>query len=452
MKKLGQTAIEYLYTYGWMFFGVSVIAGFFLSSSAPSYCSQSATGFSSQSLVLEDFGITRDGNLQVLLRNTDDDYLTNSIDRIRVTDQTTGETITVNMAENISPGAKTILTLENVTHVNDCRQLETEIVYDRGTVLNNQKFSGVLNARIGVENGYIQTEPDETVDFQVSLSAPSTVEQGEDYVVDYTVENTGNTEGTQDVEFYFDGSLEGMDAVTAGGGETVSGSFSKGTSGLEGEYPVRVETANDTASTSVEVTTDGGDEGGEGDAGAGSTEVYRLEANVSHPATVELYWNGTLNETRDVENSTVFERKAGNYSVNASAPDYQDASRKVELTSNTSVLLELEQYPPAIIEFSVTDNSQCNGFWCAFGGGNGPAQYTINWNVTDRYGELQEARILVNGVEEFTGKSGTGTFNDGGGWQGDYSFRLEANYTGENLCREVDDTADSSDPSGYTDC
>lgn len=448
MKSIGQTAIEYLYTYGWMFFGVSVIGGFFLSSGAPSYCSNDAVGFASQSLRIEDFGINADNEFQLLLRNTDDDYLDNAVRKIELTDTTTGETIVVKPGKTVDPGSKAVVTLQNVTHVNDCRQLEAAITYDRGSVLRGQTASGHFSANIGIENGYTESEPAGSASFQVSITAPSEVEEGEQYVLDYNVENTGDSEGTQDVEFYFDNTLEDTAPATLGGGEQLSGSFSMDTSGLDGSYPVRVETGNDTETTSLQVNAGGGGTGGE----TGTETHHMLGVNTSTMADIEIYSNGSLQDSGTADTYARFNLTAGNYTIEASAPDYRDASASVELDSDRNLSLVLEQHPPEIVEFFAIDNSQCNGWRCFFGRGNGPARYDVTWNVTDRYSDLQDARILFNGVEEFSGKSGTESYNEGGAYDEQFTIRLEAEYENTTLCREVVDTADDTDPSGYSNC
>lgn len=392
-----------------------------------------------------------EGQLQLLLENRDSERLDHEIKQVTVRDTTNDKKAVLNVSRDLELGAETTLTLHNFSHVDGCRQLELVVNYDRGNVLKNQKLSGTLNGQIKLEESY--TEFSGSPFYQVAVTGTnSPVDAGDTLFVDYSLDNTGSSAGQATVEFYFDGSLQDTETVTVDTGTTVSGNFSMDTSGLDGSYPVRVSTGDSQDTTTVEIS--GGSGTSPSPSPSPSPARYLLGVNVSTPSQVEVYSNGTLQDSRSVNSYTSFNLSAGNYSVNASAPDYQDASATVELDSNTNVSLELQRYPPEVLAFEVVDNSVCHGYWCAFGRGNGPAEYQVRWNVTDRYGELQSASILFNGVEEFTGKSGTDSYRESNSYGDEYMIRLEANYTGTTLCREVEDVADSNDPpeSEYSVC
>jgi hypothetical protein len=103
----------------------------------------------------------------------------------------------------------------------------------------------------GEDNGEPSAEANLGVEIQ---SATESVEPGGSATVSWTVENTGDLEGTQTLVFTVDGSQEGSEEVTVGGGETASGEFSYTTAGdASGELSVAVATDDDEASTSVDV-------------------------------------------------------------------------------------------------------------------------------------------------------------------------------------------------------
>jgi hypothetical protein len=97
---------------------------------------------------------------------------------------------------------------------------------------------------------------DEPPLFEVALTGvDSEVTEGENLTVDYEVTNTGDVEGTQDIEFTVDGTSEGTEAgVTLGAGATFDSQFTYET--VDGDAPevsVAVASANDTATDTVTV-------------------------------------------------------------------------------------------------------------------------------------------------------------------------------------------------------
>jgi uncharacterized membrane protein len=93
-------------------------------------------------------------------------------------------------------------------------------------------------------------------DFQVSgLSAPGSAEQGEQITVSATVTNDGEEEGTQTVEFQFDGQPLADESVTLTPDESQSVSFDVTIPGdlAPGTYTHGVYTADDSATASIEI-------------------------------------------------------------------------------------------------------------------------------------------------------------------------------------------------------
>lgn len=67
-KTKGQSAIEYLMTYGWMLLVVAIVGGAIFAT-VQGQCTQTTSGFSGSDVIVENFGTDSDGNIQMTLRN-----------------------------------------------------------------------------------------------------------------------------------------------------------------------------------------------------------------------------------------------------------------------------------------------------------------------------------------------------------------------------------------------
>jgi len=116
----------------------------------------------------------------------------------------------------------------------------------------------------------------EAASFAVSLDTPDTAVAGESLTAEYTVENTGGAEETQDIVFSVDGSRVETVSATLAEGETTTGTFEY-TPSADGEIELAVASDDTTATSTVTVesasdddgnsdgTSDGGDDGNNGD-------------------------------------------------------------------------------------------------------------------------------------------------------------------------------------------
>jgi hypothetical protein len=103
----------------------------------------------------------------------------------------------------------------------------------------------------------VTESPPQTPDFQVqSIDANGSVTAGEDVVVEYTVENTGNATGTQDVTVTAEGTQVAVDAgVTLDAGGSTTGTFRYTTSASDTPaIDIAVASENDTDTATVTVT------------------------------------------------------------------------------------------------------------------------------------------------------------------------------------------------------
>ncbi|MEF8880234.1 MAG: hypothetical protein V5A72_00185, partial [Candidatus Nanohaloarchaea archaeon] len=72
----GQSAIEYLTTYGWMLLVVAIVGGAIFTTIQNRANIQQATGFQGEKVQISEFGMTDNGNLAVELRAAASDQVT----------------------------------------------------------------------------------------------------------------------------------------------------------------------------------------------------------------------------------------------------------------------------------------------------------------------------------------------------------------------------------------
>lgn len=103
-----------------------------------------------------------------------------------------------------------------------------------------------------------ETEP---AFFDVSLTAaPPSAIAGEEIDVEYTVENTGDESGTQDIVFSVDGEQVDTEAIELDGGESFDGAFTYEIA-EDSEPELEVSVASDDTESSETITVDADDNG-----------------------------------------------------------------------------------------------------------------------------------------------------------------------------------------------
>lgn len=145
-----QSAIEYLVTYGWMLVSVTVVAGTVFSVADLGSCTESATGFSTQSITVEDFGLNSDEDLDFLLRNSENDRI--DVKEIRLESGDQSSIAFTNL--KIEPGSSGQASVTAVEGSSDCSTFDVQLVYDRG-VLRDLTTSGTVR----VEASLIDLDP-----------------------------------------------------------------------------------------------------------------------------------------------------------------------------------------------------------------------------------------------------------------------------------------------------
>lgn len=142
----GQSAIEYLMTYGWMLLVVAIVGGAIFAT-VQGQCVETTSGFSGSDIRVEEFGLTGSGNLQMVVQN-------GGSDPINVTEATlatrNGDTSMTNSSTELSNleidvGGQETITLNDKTLVSSggCNTFDLSFVYESGA-LSNQVANGTL--------------------------------------------------------------------------------------------------------------------------------------------------------------------------------------------------------------------------------------------------------------------------------------------------------------------
>ena len=157
-KTKGQSAIEYLMTYGWMLLVVAIVGGAIFAT-VQGQCTQSTSGYSGGDVLVENFGTDGDGNLQMEIRNGGSDTL--EINEVEI-ENNGGDSITTELNDDelemnpndfsVGVSSSNTLTLEHESESlfepsDGCNDFDIEFNYDQGS-LEDQVISGSLTDSI----------------------------------------------------------------------------------------------------------------------------------------------------------------------------------------------------------------------------------------------------------------------------------------------------------------
>lgn len=161
----GQSAIEYLMTYGWMLLVVAIAGGTIFAVTGDQSV-ESSSGFVGEDVRLDDFGLNSASNLELILRNgASQKVKVNSVNLTegdKFSEWIGSEEIDVSETGNIE--------IANITDSEDTNDLNLEINYDVGG-LSNLEVSGTISGNFEInESGSSAGDLDGGVD---ELSRPS---------------------------------------------------------------------------------------------------------------------------------------------------------------------------------------------------------------------------------------------------------------------------------------
>lgn len=267
--------------------------------------------------------------------------------------------------------------------------------------------------------------------FAVSAETVGQVAAGENVTVAYTVENVGETDGTQTVVFSADGVERTRENLTLSAGEQTSGTYTYRTSSADAPaVVVAVESANDTVKQTVEVATADSltvtELGHTGPVVAGSeldlTVTVKNGATVSVASPVTLVVRDAAGTTLDSFRSPVTVDPNGTQTVTATYSTDRNASPAVFVST------EVDGERRADIEVPVTEPPQMGPFLITLEAANevaAGAVITANYTV-ENTGDIDGSQLVRFRVDGATVDSTTPTVAAGETRTGSFSYRVTA--------------------------
>lgn len=191
----GQSAIEYLMTYGWMLLVVA-IAGAAVFGLVQGQAIESTSGFIGGDIGVDDFGLSNSGSLDMVIRNKASD----TIELREVTLSRGDEEFTTGWNEDIRVGDSMALSSLGVDDSNSANKINVKIIYDSGG-LTNQVITGSVSGRLDmVMSGETDTPDWAYVDLsEVSSNIVDTRDMDDFYMMKYEASRsdaTSSSEGT----------------------------------------------------------------------------------------------------------------------------------------------------------------------------------------------------------------------------------------------------------------
>jgi hypothetical protein len=144
-NRKGQSAIEYLATYGWMILAVAIVSGVAYSNIEGS-CTRTSSDFYTDALAINDFGLAGDEDFVLALEN--DRYTDIRLDSINVTIDDESEFRSID--ENLTAGSSEQYSISGFQSTEGCNTLDVRINFDRGP-LDDQSVTGFIRAPIGFQ-------------------------------------------------------------------------------------------------------------------------------------------------------------------------------------------------------------------------------------------------------------------------------------------------------------
>ena len=416
-----QSAIEYLMTYGWMLLVVAV-TGTAIFSVTSSQEIESSSGFSSNDLNLNDFGLNQAGNLQIDFRNTGSDTIT--VTRVEVTDNDVKSMWGGDKEISISDNA--IIEIENITQGSNSNTLDVNVVYSSGG-LSNLETSGTITGSLKVSEG-IEANSLPVAQFSINDSSPKAgrvleVNASNSYDSDSTISsyewdwnnddvfeksgitstNTYNNEGEKNI------SLKVIDAEGSESIKEKSIQVESSTVTIEGFelQDLSNYTGDKAAFSTVSSAEDGAVSPIEGTymlqeaSGTGSNEIYVDGSNLKEPISqgnvyqfyyafgkdgglVQIRFGGPSQSNsynlihRNYEGSNTYDLKlstgGSTISSSSSGSDWQTEAwykTRVDWRTNGTMFIDVERVSDGFTKFSFsgTDNTYTSG-GLGFGGGS----------------------------------------------------------------------------------
>ena len=143
-KRTGQSAIEYLTTYGWMLLVIAIVGGAIFTTVQNSSQIQSTSGLANADVQIENFGITGN-NLSVELRAASSDPVENV--NLTLYQQDTDQVATADSSVTIPVGDTATVGVPDIDSSENTNTFDVQITYDTGG-LNGLAVNGTLTGRL----------------------------------------------------------------------------------------------------------------------------------------------------------------------------------------------------------------------------------------------------------------------------------------------------------------
>ena len=143
----GQSAIEYLMTYGWMLLVVAVVGGAVFSIVGDQSI-ESVQGFDSNHVTVSDFGTTA-ASLQMVVEGGSQGI---TLKEITISDD--GENVSISLDNSMDLGGSKTIDLPHITIKDETNEIDVELKYDAGG-LENITSSGTIVGNIGLDDGLL---------------------------------------------------------------------------------------------------------------------------------------------------------------------------------------------------------------------------------------------------------------------------------------------------------
>lgn len=150
-QRKGQSAIEYLTTYGWMLLVIAIVGGAIFTTVQNSSQIESTSGLANADVQIENFGVAGD-NLQMELRAAASDQVENVEVNLSQQDETgasqeVNTTIDGSGSVTIPVGDTATMEFDEIVDSDNTNTFDVEITYDTGG-LEGMTAEGTLTGRI----------------------------------------------------------------------------------------------------------------------------------------------------------------------------------------------------------------------------------------------------------------------------------------------------------------
>jgi len=184
----GQSAIEYLMTYGWMLLVVAIVGGAVLSVIGERGI-ETSSGFTGSDFTVVNFGVSQEGKLDMVLRNTGSDPV--EIDKLTLMQD--GQEFTTGVGRQVEVGDSATVKALGAVESSDLNTVDVKAYYDTGNLENltlEGKISGDLEVPI---SGETQTSNWAFVDVsEASQDVVDTSGMEDFYVMQYEASSASN--------------------------------------------------------------------------------------------------------------------------------------------------------------------------------------------------------------------------------------------------------------------